>query len=275
MKKKLISISLMITLLITLSLSVVNAETNVKMQITSSSELTAGGTVELILSITNIDAGDGIDAVVGKVNYDKNIFEEVTEENFEGQNRWNSPTFNTGTQLFTTSRASKVKTSGNVIKITLKVKEGVTADSTTVTITNIVVSGGSVATGGTGDINVSDVSAKINKKQEDNKPDENTVPDFNSIIDNTVTDNTINDNNVNNNNINDNKIVDNGDKNNNKPTNNNQNNGSKNTVKQNTESNKILPKAGVKQNIVIFTTILVIIGIFSYAKYRNISKNVK
>ena len=101
MKKKLISISLMITLLITLSLSVVNAETNVKMQITSSSELTAGGTVELILSITNIDAGDGIDAVVGKVNYDKNIFEEVTEENFEGQNRWNSPTFNTGTQLFT------------------------------------------------------------------------------------------------------------------------------------------------------------------------------
>lgn len=63
--------------------STVKAAGEVEMTLNSSSKLTKGGTVELILSTTKIDAGEGINAILAKLKYDTDIFELIKNENYE------------------------------------------------------------------------------------------------------------------------------------------------------------------------------------------------
>ena len=81
MKTKIRNITIILILaIIILFPKTVKAESKVEMQLTSSdTKLIAGQSVEVTLSITNIDAGNGIDAIVGKINYDENVFEEKVE----------------------------------------------------------------------------------------------------------------------------------------------------------------------------------------------------
>lgn len=304
MKLKLRKISLIVLLLITLPLSVVNAQPTVNMNLTSASELVAGQTVEVNLAITSIDAGEGIDALVGKINYDKNVFEELTEEGFEGKNRWNFQIFSPETGLFTLSKSSKVNTNSEVLKLTLKVKEGVNLDSTKISMTDVVVSGGAVSSGGTGDIEVGEISVTINAKQEeqtptpnpnptptpdpdpeptptptptptpDPDPEQTPAPDINpdnnnSVgVDNTISDDTtVNDNN--------NTVVGGGNtgNGNNTGSDKNQSTTIKNNVSNNTTSKGKLPQTGVQENIIVCIAILVVvgIGIFSYRRYKYLN----
>lgn len=143
--------------------SVVNAAT-VSMTLNSSSKLKAGDTIEVTLKIGNISAGDGIDAIVASLDYDKNVFEQVTQNNFVGLNQWNVNIYDATTQIFTMTKSAKVNTPTDVLKITLKVKNPVNVNSTTVTIKDISASGGAVDVGGTGDITVQNTSVIIQKE---------------------------------------------------------------------------------------------------------------
>lgn len=167
---KLKSLLSILTLVTVISLTGFVSAFSLNMKLDSSSKLKAGDTVEVTLKISNIDAGEGIDAVMGTLDYDKNVFEEVTEDNFEGLNKWNVNIYSTDSQKFTVTKSSKVNQASDILKLTLRAKSTISVDSTTITMKNVTASGGSVDTGGTGDIQVQNVSITISKETQNEKP---------------------------------------------------------------------------------------------------------
>lgn len=267
-KLKMVAILTLLLVFVTLS-GVVNAETTVQMQLTSSSKLQAGATVEVTLAITNINAGDGIDSFIGEIDYDEEVFEPITEDNFDGQNRWNLFTYNEETNLFTLSRSSYVNTNSDVLKVTLKVKEGVTKESAEVSIKDIFVSGGDVASGGTGDIAVDTVSVTIKAPEPVNPGPTNPDPGTQEPDPNTNTDKTP-------------VTPDISDKKDDKKTNveqpatNNKPANQAAPIMDNSGSQGTIPQTGTAENMIFFTiSAIAVMGIVAYIRYRIISKDIK
>lgn len=213
----------------------VNAAT-ASMSLTSNSKLVEGQTVEVTLKITNIDAGDGIDAIQGTLNYDKNVFEEVTDENFEGINRWNIQGYSSESGIFIFLRSSKVNMQSDVLKITLRVKSAVVVNSSIIEIKELSASGGDVASGGTGDILVQAVNVTINKVSQIQDPSTNTQTNEQST--NIIANNTS-------------KI--------------------NSAVTGNNTSNTKLPQTGDEYGIVLAIAVVTIVSIIAYIRYRNVN----
>ncbi len=226
-------ISLVILFSVICMIGTVNAAST-SMSLTSDSKLIAGNTVTVILKITNIDAGEGIDALKGTLNYDKNIFEDVTIESFEGINRWSIMDYNPQTGIFTAIRSPKVNMQSDVLKVTLKAKNAITVNSSIVEIKDITVSGGAVEVGGTGDIVVQPVNVTINKVSEINPDPEkpNTNEQTNSVTTNKINGNEVKGNNV---------------------------------------PNTKLPQTGEEYGIVFTIAVVAIISIIAYIRYRNVN----
>ena len=147
--------------------------------------------------------------------------------------------------MLTVLKNSKVTKGETVLTITLKVKSTISVKSTTVTLKDIVVSGGRVQDGGTGDINVNNASVTINADSDAISKNENTIS-------NTTTTTTT--------------------------TNSSKTNTTKQntTLKDNTVTKKTtLPKTGIGQSGVIAIVVIAIVGTFSYVLYKKTSKEVK
>lgn len=153
----------LLLLIITLSFTQKVNAFSTTMSLATTSELKPGSVVEVTLKILNIDAGDGIDAVVATLDYDRNIFDEVTEDNIEALNKWKVGGYNDESGEFTLQKSSKVNTASDVLTISLRVKDNVNVDKTTITFKNMSASGGAVEFGGTGDIEINEVSIDILK----------------------------------------------------------------------------------------------------------------
>lgn len=248
MKKFLKILSIIISLIIILSISGIVNAFSVNMKLDSSSQLKAGSTVEVTLKIVNIDAGDGIDAIAGTLEYNKNVFDEVTEDSFEGINKWNVNIYSTDTQMFTVTKSSKVNTVSDVLKITLRVKDTVNVDSTEIKIKEIAASGGAVADGGTGDIEIQEVKFNITKES-------SQVPDTNVTV-NETTNEIVNDTT--------NKVITNVIMGGNITT---------NKVNSNTnQSTGKLPQTGENvYGIITGVAIISVIAIVAFIKYRNLN----
>jgi len=216
---------------------------SVGVKLESSSKLKVGDIVEVKLKISNIDAGSGIDAIVGTLEYDKNVFDEVTQESFVGINSWNVSMYDTTSQMFTALRSSKVNTISDVLKISLRVKSltGI-EESTTIKLKEISASGGAVSDGGTGDIEITTAQIEIQKAEIGNLPITNTVDndqtaneEANEIITPVV----------------------------NKISTNKQPTGTTTTGK--------LPQTGESFGIVLAVVLVAIVSVIAYVKYRNIN----
>ena len=110
------------------------------------------------------DVGDGINAYVGTLCFDKDTFEFVK---VEGQNGWNAPSYNSaniinGSTKLAATINNFTKAEGNVLKIILKAKKEITTD-TKISITNLTVA--TKISGKTSKIPVEDVSVKINRDE--------------------------------------------------------------------------------------------------------------
>ena len=210
------------------------------MTLSSNSKLKAGDTVTVTMSLGNIDAGNGIDTITAELNYDKNVFETVETSNLIASNSW-TPTYASSTNMLTAVKNSKVTKGETVLTITLKVKSTLSVKSTTVTLKDIVVSGGRVQDGGTGDINVNNASVTINADSDAISKNENTIS--NTTTTTNTTTNTTKQN---------------------------------TTLKDNTVTKKTtLPKTGIEQGGVIAIVVIAIVGTFSYVLYKKTSKEVK
>lgn len=237
MKKSIKRVIALIVLLAIIFVSGVVNAASVSMSLASDSKLVAGDTVIVTLKISSIDAGDGVDAIVGTLNYDKNVFDQVTDENFEGLNRWNIQTYNDETGIFTATRSSKVNMASDVLKVTLKAKAAVTVNSTSIEVKELTASGGAVDMGGTGDIKVNNVSVTVNKASQIRpNPDDKTNQQQG------------------------------GQENTEKPV----NKQSPIVNSNNTPSTK-LPQTGEEYGIVLGIAVVAIVSIIAYVRYRNVN----
>ena len=213
----------------------VNAETNysVGMSLTSNSKLNAGDTVTVSVNLTSVNAGNGIDTITAELDYDTNVFEAISSSNFTASSSWKAPSYAAASKMLTVQKDSKVKAAETVFTISLKVKNPVNVDSTTISLKDITASGGRVSDGGTGDITVNNASVTISKTKDASSNSETPTP-----TPSTTTNNT--------------------------------------TIKDTTTTKKTtLPKTGLGQAGVIAIVVVAIIGIFSYALYKKIAKDVK
>ena len=216
--------------------------------------------VTVTFKVSKVD--DGLDALSGKIVYDKSKLEFVKIE--KGNSKWQEPSYNDNSGKFTLLVSSEtVYEACDAIKITFKVKENVTG-STKVTISEIVG-----ATSKDEAITLKDVTTNINI--EDNPGDDGNN---NEIDDNT----NIIDGNGNSNEINNNTNTVGGNDSNNNTTNTIDDNNNQN--KENTISGNIddiadgkLPQTGeenTKYIIIGMIIVLVIIGIILIYKQKEI-----
>lgn len=182
-----------IVIMILLISTVVTAETqgnnSVGMSLTSNSKLKEGDTVTISVNLSSVNAGNGIDTIAAAIDYDENVFETLSSSNFSATNEW-TPTYAPTTKMLTLLKNTKVKAPEAVLTLNLKVKSTISVDSTTVTLKEIVVSGGRVTDGGTGDINVANASVTISKAKDSvpstEQPKNNTT-NTTKVLDNTAT----------------------------------------------------------------------------------------
>ena len=158
----------------------VNAATgeaySVGMSLTSNSKLNAGDTVTVSVNLTSVNAGNGIDTITAELDYDTNVFEAISSSNFTASSGWKAPSYAAASKMLTVQKDSKVKAAETVFTISLKVKNPVNVDSTTISLKDITASGGRVSDGGTGDITVNNASVTISKTKDASSNTETPTP---------------------------------------------------------------------------------------------------
>ena len=186
-----IAILVLIVMLIA-SISTIVSAHSVTMSLSSSSKLKEGSTVVVKVNLGTIDAGDGIDTIVGQLDYNKNVFEVLDASSITAENNW-VPTFAPSTNMITLIKTSKTTAGEAVLTITFKVKADISDDSTKISLKDITASGGRVADGGTGDIDVADASVVISREVEQQQPVEQKPAEQQPVVQtNTVVkDNTV------------------------------------------------------------------------------------
>ena len=107
----------------------------------------AGQTVDLTWKVANINVEEpGINTVEGFLEYDKNIFEEVEQENIQSSNNWsityNSEDTEQNGKFLGVILQDGVTKDQEIGKITLKVKSGVKYTKTTIKIKQIASNNG-------------------------------------------------------------------------------------------------------------------------------------
>ena len=150
MKKKLVLISMVFMLLLSVSIASFAAEGNLTATLTATADkqnLKAGEEVLITLSLKNISnlTGNGITNITTTIKYDTNIFEEITDGDITSSLlKIYNDNDSTHELSFTTSNVIKEDTELAIIKF--KVKESVSNTSTTIkfTNTNVSESGGSL-----------------------------------------------------------------------------------------------------------------------------------
>lgn len=167
-KKIIISITIIILVLLTYNL--VSADT-IKLEAKVSSTL-AEVKDEQELTITfSLDKYNeidkGINAYKATLKYDKNIFEEVTEQNFTSQNNWEQLKYNKETGEFIAIKKAGSITPEDIVKIDLKAKKDLKAGKTEIKITDILSSEGKA------DIQINEAKVEVNIME-----DQEEIPDI-------------------------------------------------------------------------------------------------
>ena len=132
--------------------------------------LNANNDVSIGIDIKDLqDIGDGINAYILTINFDTNKFELIKAE---GVNGWNTPTYNknnlkNGKIKFVSTRSDFSKKTGEILKITLKLKDNLTAsDLNQVSFEN--VSFANKINGSTQKLQIENIDLKLSNLNEEN-----------------------------------------------------------------------------------------------------------
>lgn len=244
-KKLLAILSILLIILAMLSIKSYAAEGDTfELQVNpSTSTLNPGDdfTVNLVLDDINVTSGEqGIGAYQAKMIYDTNILELVSVTSASG---W-EVSQNEGNIIANTSNGQVVKQRTNTAVVSFKVKDDATGGNTTISLASVSGSSGETITG-TG------VSTTLFVEQENNNSEGNQAGGNNQIGNTNITEenNSIGANNTNN-----------------TPTRNNTSIGS--NVNSSTTANKVLPKAGFTNLVIVMIAILVIVAAVFWVKYK-------
>ena len=172
MKSRILTILLILSIILTCTITINNiyAAGSFNIAITASKDpVSYGEEVTVSLNLKDITMEPGIGAVMGKIEYDKTVFERITSASIKSGDGWASVTYNdvdgnAGEGSFVVERENAssitIKTDNLLCNITFKVKaqgdcSAKAGDSTTIKISNISASNGE------SDQSISDVTGTL------------------------------------------------------------------------------------------------------------------
>jgi len=145
------------------------AAANLKAQAkASTNELKGGQEVTITLNFSEYQQiKDGLNAYQATLEYNKDIFEEVKQEDFQCLNDWEKLQYNQATGEFVAIKKVGSTEPEDIVSITLKTKQGVKATITDIKIKDIITSEGER------DIAIAETKATINIiEEQEEKPEE-------------------------------------------------------------------------------------------------------
>ena len=123
-------------------------------------QLTAGDKIVVTVKLKSLE--EEIDTYQAKLVYDSKYFETVRETDFELKNGWSGLTYNNSNGTFVVENDNKTNQNQEVLKVTLESKANLDVNKLNISLADNIVSGG------TKDIESSDVSIDINVINEEN-----------------------------------------------------------------------------------------------------------
>ena len=147
-----------------ISISTVNAS-SFEMKVESDKNIIKPGeTIVLTVSIQNVNFdNDGIDLLLTNISYDNNVFENITQENIKAVGEWGGLLFNSSNNKLIIERNSQTKSNEEVFQISLKAKDKIEVESSTISIEQ------SQSTDGNQDINGIDGKIELKTQKYYNK----------------------------------------------------------------------------------------------------------
>lgn len=147
-----------------ISISIVNAS-SFEMKVESDKNvIKPGETIVLTVSIQNVNFdNDGIDLLLTNISYDNNVFENITQENIKAVGEWGGLLFNSSNNKLIIERNSQTKSNEEVFQISLKAKDKIEVESSTISIEQ------SQSTDGNQDINGIDGKIELKTQKYYNK----------------------------------------------------------------------------------------------------------
>lgn len=119
--------------------SSVNADSKLSATLSTDSKTITNNMNEVVLYIKIGDfVSDGILGYEATLQYDESIFDNVK---MEGLNGWNNPSYDSSTKKFLSTTENAVAGT-DIAKITLSLKDNITAQTTEVAINNFIISDG-------------------------------------------------------------------------------------------------------------------------------------
>ena len=172
MKKDVFNLSKILTIFIILIISffptTILAKQSLNAQTTSNkTSIVPNDNIEVTLKFTDfVEIEKGLNAYKSTIQYDKNIFEELTEANFSSRNNWERLKYNANNNEFIAINRQGITKPSDLLTITFHVKKNAPTIDTEIKFNNIVTSNGK------GDISVSNsaVNISIVKDYSEEKP---------------------------------------------------------------------------------------------------------
>ena len=264
MKRKILLIALVITLVVALLVNTVSAASFIATMTASKTTVAESTEFTVTVKVSNIDAGaNGINSISGIFSYDTKIFESITSSSISGLNGW-QPSYFPDTGKIVLLKTSFTKNDEDVLQVTLKTKASTSGKSGVVSFKSVTAANSDT------DIQASDISTTITvgntpsgggegntsaPAQNTSTPQQiNTARPQTNTVSNVPTPNT-------NTNVASNIVT---------PAVNNTNRQNTNVVVQR-ESD--IPYTGTSDNIMRAIFVVLVIAGISYFKYESIKEN--
>lgn len=165
MKRLKVLKTIILTLIIVLSMQFNVFAAEFKTETTANKkEIKKGEQVVVTLSFKDYkDIGKGLNAYKATLQYDKNLFEEVEQSDFQTLNSWEELLYNPDNGEFVSIKKAGSMDDESVVKITLKAKSDIRPETTTITIKDVTASEGKE------DITTNESNAKVDLIYEDDE----------------------------------------------------------------------------------------------------------
>lgn len=174
--KKVLSIVLIAILALAICMSAVYATTSFTVALSATAtKVEQGGEVTVTVALKNFTPGEtGINAIHLTVDYDKAIFETLTDADITTAGGWTSPTFNPANGAVVTENSTFKAENHDFLTIKFKVKETANVGNAVISIKDVEASDAS------NDIHPSDQQLTVNVTPKATTPDpvpDNKTPD--------------------------------------------------------------------------------------------------
>lgn len=114
-------------------------DTDGKVELECTDKIEPGKNVTINVKLSNVKKN--VDTVIALIEYDKNIFEDLVEDDIVPVNHWNYPIFNEEDAILLIDKTGGTTEDETIMSIVLKVKENVQETSTMIKLSDLEIAG--------------------------------------------------------------------------------------------------------------------------------------